>query len=347
MTPIFDWKNGIKDKELNTIIDLIKANEIVIVPTETVYGLAANGTSDEACKKIFIAKGRKQDNPLIIHVSDKEMINKITKERTPMEEKLINSFMPGPFTLILRKKKMICDVATCSGETVGIRMPNNKIIHEIIAKSGIPIAAPSANVSGRPSGTNIEDIYDEFDGKVSYFIDGGQCPIGIESTVVKVENEIPIILRPGFITEEDIKEVCGKVEISKNLFKVVAETEKVESPGMKYRHYAPKTQCIMINYDQNQINKINEILKENKSKGIKTCFLGFKEDRPKIDIQDDLFIELGSRENLEVVSQNIFADLRKVDTLNCDQALIEGIKREELGLSIMNRLVRACENNVL
>lgn len=347
MTPIFDWKNTINQDELNSIIDAIKANELVIVPTETVYGLAANGTSDEACQKIFIAKGRKQDNPLIIHVSDKEMIDKITEERTPMEERLINSFMPGPFTLILRKKKIICDVATCSGETVGIRMPSNKIIHEIIEKSGIPIAAPSANVSGRPSGTNVADIYDEFDGKVSYFIDGGQCKIGIESTVVKVENEVPVILRPGFITEEDIKKVCGKVELSKNLFKVVSDNEKVESPGMKYRHYAPKTQCVMISYDQNQIDKINEVLQSNREKGIKTCFLGFKEDRAKIDIQDDLFIELGSKENLAAVSQNIFTDLRKVDKLNCDQALIEGIKREELGLSIMNRLVRACENNVL
>ena len=223
-------------------------------------------------------------------------------------------------------------------------MPSNKIIHEIIEKSGIPIAAPSANISGRPSGTNISDIYEEFNGKVSYFIDGGQCKIGIESTVVKVENEVPIILRPGFITEEDIKKVCGTVKLSDNLFKVVSENEKVESPGMKYRHYAPKTQCIMIKYDQDQIEKINGILKENKEKGIKTCFLGFKEDRPKINIQDDLFIELGSREDLASVSQNVFSDLRKIDKLECDQALIE---REKLGLSIMNRLVRACENKVL
>ena len=326
MTPIYDWKNGIKENELNNVIDSLKANKIVVVPTETVYGLAANGTNNEACKSIFKAKGRAQDNPLIIHVSDKEMINKITKKRTPMEEKLIDSFMPGPFTLILRKKAIICDVATCSGPTVGIRMPSNKIIHEIIEKSGIPIAAPSANVSGRPSGTNISDIYDEFDGKVSGFVDGGQCKIGIESTVVKVENEIPIILRPGFITEEDIRNVCGEVKLS---------------------DYAPKTKCFLVDVNEEQINKINNILKENKQKGIKTCVLAFKEDLPKIEVEDNLFIDIGSKNDLTTVSQKIFTDLRKIDELNCDQALIEGTERKNLGLSIMNRLVRACENNVL
>ena len=347
MTPIYDWKNGIKENELNNVIDCLKANKIVVVPTETVYGLAANGTNNEACKSIFEAKGRAQDNPLIIHVSDKEMINKITKKRTPMEEKLIDSFMPGPFTLILRKKAIICDVATCLGPTVGIRMPSNKIIHEIIEKSGIPIAAPSANISGRPSGTNISDIYNEFDGKVSGFVDGGQCKIGIESTVVKVENEIPIILRPGFITEEDIRNVCGEVKLSENLFKVVSNDEKVESPGMKYRHYAPKTKCFLVDANEEQINKINNILKENKQKGIKTCVLAFKEDLPKIKVEDNLFIDIGSRDDLTTVSQKIFTDLRKIDKLNCDQALIEGTERKNLGLSIMNRLVRACENNVL
>ena len=347
MTPIYDWKNGINENELNNVIDSIKANKIVVVPTETVYGLAANGTSNEACKSIFKAKGRAQDNPLIIHVSDKKMLEEITEKRTKKKEKLIESFMPGPFTLILRKKAIICDVATCFGPTVGIRMPNNKIIHEIIEKSGIPIAAPSANVSGRPSGTNISDIYDEFDGKVSGFVDGGQCKIGIESTVVKVENEVPIILRPGFITEEDIRNVCGEVRLSDNLFKVVSKDEKVESPGMKYKHYAPKTKCYLVDVNEEQVNKINNLLRVNKQKGIKTCVLAFKEDLPKIEVEDELIIDIGSKNDLTSVSKNIFTDLRRIDELNCDQALIEGTERKNLGLSLMNRLIRACENNVL
>ena len=233
------------------------------------------------------------------------------------------------------------------GPTVGIRMPNNKIIHEIIEKSGIPIAAPSANVSGRPSGTNISDIYDEFDGKVSGFVDGGQCKIGIESTVVKVENEVPIILRPGFITEEDIRNVCGEVRLSDNLFKVVSKDEKVESPGMKYKHYAPKTKCYLVDVNEEQVNKINNLLRVNKQKGIKTCVLAFKEDLPKIEVEDELIIDIGSKNDLTSVSKNIFTDLRRIDELNCDQALIEGTERKNLGLSLMNRLIRACENNVL
>lgn len=205
MTKIYNWKNSINAEELNNVIVTLKNDGIVILPTETVYGLAANAFSDEACKKIFIAKGRAQDNPLIVHVSDKKMIYDIVEKPNEIEEKLIDSFMPGPFTLILKKKNCICNTVTCGGETVGIRMPVNKIINKVIKISNIPLAAPSANISGRPSGTCIEDIKDEFEGKVDLIVDGGKCNIGIESTVVKVMDGIPVILRPGFITENDIE----------------------------------------------------------------------------------------------------------------------------------------------
>lgn len=205
MSVVYDWKSTINKKELNNIISALKNNGLVILPTETVYGLAANAFSDEACKKIFLAKGRAQDNPLIVHVSSKEMIYDIAEKPTEIEEKLIDTFMPGPFTIILKKKKCICDTVTCGGETVGIRMPINKIINHVISTSNIPLAAPSANISGRPSGTCIDDIKEEFDNKVDFMVDGGKCNIGIESTVVKVTNGVPVILRPGFITEDDIK----------------------------------------------------------------------------------------------------------------------------------------------
>jgi L-threonylcarbamoyladenylate synthase len=345
MTPIYDWKKEIKSKELNNVIDILKSNGLVIVPTETVYGLAANGFSNEACSKIFTAKGRAQDNPLIIHVSDVEMIDKITEPRSAIEQKLIESFMPGPFTLILKKKKVICDIATCGGDSVGIRMPSNPIMHEIISKSGIAIAAPSANISGRPSGTNIGDIYEEFKDRVDAFIDGGECNIGIESTVVKVIDGIPTILRPGFVTEDDIKKVCGKVKLSDKLFSTVSPEEKVESPGMKYRHYAPKTKCELVEFGEDQIDKIKTILSKNKDKRI--CVMGFSEDKNKFDIAPELFIDFGSKNNLNEISKNIFTDLRKIDKLNCDIAIIEGLEKKNLGLSIMNRLVRACENNII
>lgn len=342
MSKIFDWKNRIDEAKLEEVVYSIKNNKLVVVPTETVYGIAANAYSNEACKKIFEVKGRAQDNPLIIHVSDKEMISKVAKKPNKIEEKLIDSFMPGPFTIILNKKEEICNVASCNMQSIGIRMPCSKIIHTIIEKSNIPIAAPSANISGRPSGTCVEDIIDELGDKVDIIIDGGKCKIGIESTVVKVIDGVATILRPGYVTEDDIKKVVPRVTLSDKLFKAIEVDEKVESPGMKYKHYAPKTKCILVEKDENQIKKINELLKKEGS-----CILGFKEDKEFINVSDDKFISLGSKYNLEEISQNVFSSLRKIDKIGVSLAIIEGVEKEGLGLSIMNRLVRACENNVI
>lgn len=344
---MYDWEDTIKDLEMDEVIKYIKADGLVILPTETVYGLAANAGSDVACKKIFTAKGRAQDNPLIVHVSDKKMISEIAEDPNEIEEKLIYTFMPGPFTLILNKKDTICDVVSCGKATIGVRMPTNEIIHKIIDKSRIPLAAPSANISGRPSGTCVNDIKQEFEGKVDAIVNGGKCEIGIESTVVKVENGIPVILRPGFITEDDIKNVIGTVKLSDKLFKKVAKDEVVESPGMKYRHYAPQTKCVLVKADveredMTQVEKVNSLIKENDN----CCVLGFEEDLSKLDISKDKFINLGSKNNLQEISQNVFSMLRKIDTMNCKIAIVEGVEKKNLGLSIMNRLVRACENNV-
>ncbi len=340
----FDWKKNINENELNVVIDVLKNDGLVLVPTETVYGIAANASSNEACLKIFKAKNRAQDNPLIIHVSDKNMINSIAEKPNEIEEKLIDAFMPGPFTLILKKKKIICDVASCNMPTIGVRMPSNEIIHRIISKSNIPIAAPSANISGRPSGTNIEDIKNELSDKLDVIIDGGECKIGIESTVVRVDSDgIPEILRPGFVTESDIKNVVGNVKLSDKLFKKVEEGEKVESPGMKYRHYAPSTKCVLVKSDENQIKKVNELLNKNSN----ACVLGFSEDLEYLNIDKNKFINMGSKNNLNEISHNLFSSLRKIDTMNVQLAIIEGVKKENLGLSIMNRLVRAASNNVV
>ena len=341
MKYLFNWEKSIKEEELNKVIEVLKNNGLALLPTETVYGIAANALSDEACKKIFIAKGRAQDNPLIVHVSDKQMLYKLVKNVSEVEQKLIDNFMPGPFTLILEKQNIISNTASAGNSTIGIRMPSNSIIHEVINKSGIPLAAPSANISGRPSGTNVEDIFDELKDKVDCIVNGGECKIGIESTVVKVINDVPTILRPGFITEDDIEKVIGKVALSDKLFKKVTKDDKVESPGMKYRHYAPKTKCILVSKSENQINIINNILKKEKS----VCILGFSEDKEKINTNK--FIDMGSKENLNEIAQNIFSSLRKIDKQNVELAIIEGVEKKDLGLSIMNRLVRACENNVI
>ncbi|MBR3325174.1 MAG: threonylcarbamoyl-AMP synthase [Clostridia bacterium] len=337
----FDWKNEAKDDEMEIVINDLKNDGLILLPTETVYGIAGNAYSDVACKKIFRAKGRPQDNPLIVHISDLEMLEKVAEKPNEVEEKLIKAFMPGPFTIILNKKNVICDTVSAGMSTIGVRMPNNRIIHTIIKKSQIPIAAPSANLSGKPSGTSLDDIIDELKDEVDVIIDGGECNIGIESTVVKVTNGVPIILRPGFITEEDIKKVVGKVKLDDNIFKTVSYGEQVESPGMKYRHYAPKTKCVLVEWGKQQINKVNELLKKNPN----ACVLGFEEDREYIEVDSRKFILLGSKNNLEQISKKLFTSLRKIDKYdNCNLAIIEGLPKQGLGLSIMSRLSRACEN---
>lgn len=210
MGKIFDWKNGINEYELQEVVSRIRSGDLVVFPTETVYGIGTIALDSLATSKIYTAKGRPSDNPLIVHVSDFDMLKKCTKEISEIEEKLIKAFMPGPFTLILKKSDIIPNEVSANLDTVGIRMPSNKIANTIIRRSAVPVAAPSANVSGRPSGTNISDIKKELLDKVSIMIDGGDSDIGLESTVVKVVDDIPVILRPGKISVEDIEKVVRK-----------------------------------------------------------------------------------------------------------------------------------------
>lgn len=192
----YNWKENINTEELKNVANLIKNGDIVVFPTETVYGIGANALDKNAVKKIFIAKGRPSDNPLIVHVANKQDIGRVALTPSAVGQKLIDAFMPGPITIILRKKAVIPDIVSAGLDTVGIRMPSNKIANKIISAAGVPIAAPSANISGKPSGTRLKDIRDELESKVSVMIDGGETEVGLESTVVKVENNIPIILRP-------------------------------------------------------------------------------------------------------------------------------------------------------
>lgn len=228
-------------------------------------------------------------------------------------------------------------------DTVGIRMPSNLIAHEFIRECQVPIAAPSANVSGKPSGTIVEDIKDELDGKVDAIIDGGTSDIGLESTVVKVINGIPEILRPGKITKEDIINAVGCAKVNNNVFEKVEKNNKVESPGMKYRHYAPNTQCILVDIldEEKRIEKINEIVSKNGN----VCVIGFKEHKDKINCEK--YIEISSINNLEEFSKRIYTELRKVDKYNVSLVIIEGVNKSGLGLAIMNRLIRTCEYNII
>ncbi len=333
---VYNWKEKISVYELENINKCLKSGGLVIFPTETVYGLGANALDSEAVKKIFIAKGRAGDNPLIVHLNNKKNIEKYAYITNDIEKKLIDAFMPGPFTLILKKKDNIPDNVSAGLDTVGIRIPSNKIANLILSSSQVPIAAPSANISGKPSGTDIADIVNEFNNKVDYIIDGDNTDIGLESTVVKVIDNIPVILRPGFITAEDIKEVIGNVKVSDNVFKKVSGP--VESPGMKYKHYAPNAKCELI-YIKNK----KELVSYFKEKSTKNTVIIGSDILSNIPCKK--FLNYGT--NLTQIAHNIFKLLRLADTYNPELILIEGVSKEGLGLAIMNRLIRACSHNYL
>ena len=342
----YNLKESIDNEELNNIGKLIKSGEIVIFPTETVYGIGANAFDEKAVAKIFKAKGRPSDNPLIVHIADKNTIFQIAKDITDVEQKLIDNFMPGPFTLILKKTEKIPNIVSAGLDTVAIRMPNNEIAKQIIINAGVPISAPSANISGKPSGTTVADIRNELENKVSAIVDGGESEIGLESTVVKVIDEVPYILRPGKITPEDIKNVIGKVEFGKGVFEKVKDNEKVESPGVKHKHYAPSTPAKMV-YSENDVdltNYINNIIKEYNGDCV---VVGFDEHREKVDIAKNRFISLGSQNNFEQIARNVYSSLRKADSISGKLIIIEGVKKEGLGIAVMNRLLRSCGYNYI
>ena len=342
MDKYLDLKNKIEFDGIEAAANVIKSGGLVLFPTETVYGLGANGLNEAAVKNIFVAKGRKQDNPLILHVSSYEMVEEITQNISDIERQLMDTFWPGPFTIVLDKKEIVPTCVTSGLDTVGVRMPSNKIAHELIKLSGVPIAAPSANISGRPSGTNLQDIFGELADKVDFIIDGGECKVGVESTVVIVVNNIPVILRPGGITPEMIQEVVGVVEVDKHILGKIEEGEKVMSPGMKYRHYAPNSKCILVYSKENDrlVNRIKEITSEYKN----PLIISSNENKNLYNIQN--VIDMGSKNNLSEIAQNIFTILRKVDSYNPDIVVIEGVSNDGIGLAIMNRLIRACEYNL-
>ncbi len=317
--------------------EILKEN-LVIFPTETVYGIGANALNKDAVSKIFDIKERARNNPLIVHLKDKKEIEKYALITNSIEQKLIDAFMPGPITIILKKKEIIPDVVTAGLDSVGLRVPSNQIAHAFLDYVDVPIAAPSANISSRPSGTKVSDIKAEFDGLINYIIDGGEADIGLESTVVKVIDGIPTILRPGFVTKEDIEYLVGVCNVSPHVLKEVKSTTKVESPGMLYRHYAPRTKCLLI-YSSSESKLKNAIL-ENKTS--KTIILGSSKLK---DLECFKFINYG--DTLEEISHNLFSYLRLADKYQGDLIIIEGVKKEGLGLAIMNRLIRTSNFNYI
>lgn len=340
----YNWEKMTNTEELRVVCNLIRNGEIIIFPTETVYGIGANALDENAVGKIFAAKGRPSDNPLIVHLADRNKIEDVAQDITEVEQELIDNFMPGPFTLILKRKPIIPDIVTAGLDTVAVRIPENIIAKGIITYSGVPIAAPSANISGKPSGTKIEDIRKELEGKVSAIIDGGETKIGLESTVVKVVDEVPVVLRPGKVTPEQIKEVIGRVRIDKNILGTLNKDEVVESPGMKYKHYAPETSCKLV-YCKDELDQIFYLKKFIKQYDGDVVVIGVEEHKEKLYLDDERFISVGKKDNLDEYARNIFSALRKADKIKSSKIIIEGVKMEGLGYAIMNRLIRTCEHD--
>jgi len=333
------------EEKIREAAEFIKNGGTVVFPTETVYGLGADALNATAVEKIFKAKGRPQDNPLIIHVSSKD-IEPYVMEIPEVANKLINKFWPGPLTIILKKKDIIPNVTSADLNSIGIRMPDNEIARKLIELSNTTIAAPSANISGRPSPTDFQRCVEDLDGKVDCILGGMQSDVGVESTIVDCTVIPPIVLRPGGITLEMLKEIESSIEIDRAIMEKPKEGLKPKAPGMKYKHYAPNAKVTIISGERKKtIEKIKEMVHYNIEKGKKVCILTVEEN--VMEYTEGDCIVMGSMFNLATIAKSLFEALRKCDDLKADLILAEGYKEEGLGIAIMNRLNKAAGFDII
>ena len=339
-------RNLNEDKDfINEAGNIIKLGGTVAFPTETVYGLGADALNGEAVKKIFLAKGRPQDNPLIIHVSTKE-ISELVKDVPEVAQKIIDKFWPGPLTVILEKKDIIPNVTSANLNTIGIRMPNSEIALKLIELAERPIAAPSANISGRPSPTEVERCVEDLNGRVDYIIGGESSDIGVESTIVDCTVNPPLVLRPGGITLEMLKEINPEIELDKALKSKPNDDFKPKAPGMKYKHYAPNAHLKIIKgKNEKTIEIINEIVENYIEKGNDIAILTTNENLNKFN--NGKVISLGSENDLKEIAKNLFEALRKCDDLGVQYILCQVFEENGVGLAIMNRLNKAAGYDIL
>lgn len=316
-------------------------DELVVFPTETVYGIGANALSSKAVKSIFKAKGRPSDNPLIVHVNDQLDVYKYTKNISNYAKPLMEAFWPGPLTLIFENNGMISKDVTGGLSTIAIRIPSHPIARKVIEMSGFPICAPSANISGRPSATSFDHVYEDFFGKVSILIDGGNTNIGIESTVLDLTTNQPTILRPGKITKKMIEDVLA-IEIIDHSEILTEDAPK--APGMKYKHYAPKGAVTLVDGSKEHVvDYINRQIQIHHDK--KVAILCPNEYYDLLEAKT--IIKLGSIESPETIGENLFSSLRLMDKLDIDLIYIPVVSSEGLGQAIMNRLLKAANYHMI
>jgi L-threonylcarbamoyladenylate synthase len=318
----------------------LQENEVVALPTETVYGLGGNAESDVAVEKIFAAKGRPSDNPLIIHIADKQQLNAFVTEIPEKAAVLIDTFWPGPLTIIFKKKDgVLSEKATAGLETVAVRMPDHPVALALLKKCQLPIAAPSANSSGKPSPTNAQHVIEDLNGKIAGVLDGGSTGVGVESTVLDCTEEIPVILRPGGVTKEQLEAVVGEVHLDAAL---IDEASKPKAPGMKYQHYAPNAPLYLVNGSRSFLQRLIE---EKQKEGLRVGVLATEESVE--NYHSDVTIVCGKRSQLESVAAALYETLRNFNQEKVDIIFSEMFPNTGVGHAIMNRLQKAAGNKVI
>ncbi len=330
--------------------EIIRTGGLVAFPTETVYGLGGNALDKEASKKIYAAKGRPSDNPLIVHICSLDQLYEIASEVTPEMKTLAEKFWPGPMTMIVNSNGKVPHETTGGLDTVAVRFPVHPVAMALIRESGCMIAAPSANTSGRPSPTKASHVEEDLSGKIDMILDGGEVNIGLESTIVDMTVDEPTILRPGFITIEDIKETLGSCKMDPGLSSENANV-RPKAPGMRYRHYAPKAQLSIVEGEREKvITKIVALATESEQNGVKTAVLCSDESRADYKILEYLGVQIfdmGSFETEDDIARNLFDVLRKCDDLQVGRIFSESFDTKRLGNAIMNRLLKAAGHSVV
>lgn len=314
--------------------DLLRAGQVVAIPTETVYGLAANALDGQAVRKIFEAKGRPADNPLIVHIASFEQIYDLVSHLPDAAWQLAAAFWPGPLTMVLPKTENVPDEVCAGLETVGVRMPDHDLAVQLIETAGVPLAAPSANISGKPSPTSAKHVLDDMNGKISAILDGGKCQVGVESTVISLVDEVPRLLRPGGITLEMLREVLGEVQVDRAIYQQIADDVQVSAPGMKYRHYAPQAPVIAVTGSP-EATAMYINLHANLHDGI-LCFDEFCE---LFDCKNTL--KLGNSSDYATHAQHLFDALRQFDHQPVCTIYAQCPPEQGIGLAVANRLKKA------
>ncbi len=333
MTIVINMREGLDERKIKVAARLILEGKLVAFPTETVYGLGADALNENAVRRIFEAKGRPADNPLIVHIADFNDLKKLARE-VPREAKLLaRRFWPGPLTLVLPKREDVPPVTTGGLDTVAVRMPAHEIALALI-RASTPVAAPSANISGRPSPTLAEHVVEDFYGRIECIIDGGETPLGVESTVIDLSSERPTLLRPGALPLEEIEKVIGPVEVHPAVKGKAVDLAR--APGMKYRHYSPNARVVLVEGPRERVvERIRELAEEYRSKGYRVGVIATEE------VDADEFFHLGKTP--EEAAKNLFKALRELDRRGVDVIVAEGIEERGLGLAVMNRLRKASD----